>query len=89
VAVRAQRGAVSVGPSPVVPIDRHASGVEPLPRLAFTRGEAAIVMGISVPTLDRLIRSGELKARRSEHGRVVLIGRQAILDYLAGGGDAA
>jgi excisionase family DNA binding protein len=73
----------------VVSIDRQVQTVEPLPRLAFTRSEAAIVMGVSVQTLDRLIRSGELKARRSQHGRVVLIGRQAILDYLAGGGDAA
>lgn len=49
-------------------------------RLAFSREEAATVMGISADTVDKLIRAGELKARK--FGRCVMIGRAAIEAYL-------
>ena len=34
-------------------------------RLALTRGEAAVALGISIPTLDRLVQRGLLRPSRA------------------------
>jgi excisionase family DNA binding protein len=51
-------------------------------RLAYSPAEAAEAMGVSKEHVHNLIRTGELKSRKS--GRRRLISRRAIEDFLAG-----
>jgi excisionase family DNA binding protein len=56
-------------------------------RLAFSPDEAALVLGVGRDIIFDLIRRGELRARKA--GSRTLIGRQQILDFLAGRDDSA
>ena len=53
----------------------------PLPKLAYSLDETAQVLGVSRATVNRLIRSGSLRASDLGH-RTVRIGEGAILDLL-------
>lgn len=51
------------------------------PRLAYSRAEAAQVLGgISLAKVDQAIRTGQLRAKRN--GRDVLIPARALEEYL-------
>jgi excisionase family DNA binding protein len=53
-----------------------------LPRLAFTVAEAADVLSLSRTELYRLVKRGEIRARRC--GRRLLISRRALEQYVEG-----
>lgn len=51
-------------------------------RLALTKREAADELGIAIRTLDQLIRSGQLVARKINSARSVRILRSELLDFM-------
>lgn len=55
------------------------------PRAPANRREAATYLGISLPTLDSLIRTGQLKAKRI--GRNVRIPWESLEGYITGGAE--
>lgn len=54
----------------------------PVPVRAYDKGQAAAAMSISRATVDRLISTGELRAKKI--GTRVVIPVEAIDEYLAG-----
>jgi excisionase family DNA binding protein len=54
--------------------------VSPIPKLAYRREEAALMLSISIRKLDELIACGELKARRI--GTRVLIPYQSLVQFI-------
>lgn len=57
-------------------------------RLAYRVPEAAEALGVSAKTVWRLIEQGELQAVQSGRGKLVLIPRVAIDEFLRRGMDA-
>jgi hypothetical protein len=55
-------------------LEKRSSRVPGLPRLAYSREEAADVCGMEVKTIDHLIRTGRLPCVKvgSQRGRVIL-----------------
>jgi excisionase family DNA binding protein len=55
---------------------------EPIPRLAYRPREAAVALGLSLATVERLIRTGEIATVKAA-GRCRLIRVESLNKYLA------
>jgi len=71
-------------PSPSLPFpNKEGSALAPGVGPTFlTMDEAALLIRVSKPTIRRLIRSGDLPAKRLRNGQTVLIRKQDVLALL-------
>ena len=56
----------------------HSAGHAVVP-VAYSRKDAALALGVSVWTVDELIASGEIEARR--HGRRILVSAASMIEW--------